>query len=104
VSCCALRLLCTAHLLPAIDPATGKPLDNHQLKAEIHTFMAAGFETTSHAITWCLTMLVRMDTVQPLTVILAAYFSSLVLLMMLRTLSAATLACMHVINSPSVPN
>jgi hypothetical protein len=26
--------------------------------------MAAGFETTSHAITWCLTMMVSPDTVQ----------------------------------------
>jgi cytochrome P450 len=69
VSCCALRLLCAAHLLSAIDPATGKPLDDHQLKAEISTFMAAGFETTSHAITWCLTMLVRADMVQLLVVL-----------------------------------
>jgi cytochrome P450 len=53
-----VHLLYAAHLLSAIDPATGKPLDDHQLKAEISTFMAAGFETTSHAITWCLTMLV----------------------------------------------
>lgn len=48
-----------AHILSAIDPATGKPLDDCQAKAEIATFMAAGFETTSHAITWTLTMLVR---------------------------------------------
>jgi cytochrome P450 len=46
------------HLLSAIDPATGKPLDDTQIKAEVSTFMAAGFETTSHAITWTLTMLV----------------------------------------------
>jgi cytochrome P450 len=66
---CALlssALLCffplhTAHLLSAIDPATGKPLDDHRLKAEISTFMGAGFETTSHAITWCLTMLVSAE-------------------------------------------
>ena len=43
--------------MAAINPATGKPLDDGQLRAEIGTFMAAGFETTSHAITWCLTML-----------------------------------------------
>jgi cytochrome P450 len=49
-----------AHLLSAIDPATGQPLNDHQVKAEIATFMAAGFETTSHAITWCLTMLVSV--------------------------------------------
>jgi len=49
-----------AHILAAIDPATGQPLDDVQVKAEVATFMAAGFETTSHAITWCLTMLVRL--------------------------------------------
>ena len=47
-----------AHILSAIDPATGRPLDDFQVKAEVATFMAAGFETTSHAITWCLTLLV----------------------------------------------
>jgi cytochrome P450 len=45
-------------LLSAIDPATGQSLDDTQIKAEVSTFMAAGFETTSHAITWTLTMLV----------------------------------------------
>jgi cytochrome P450 len=54
-------LLRTAHLLSAIDPATGKPLDDRQLRAEISTFMGAGFETTSHAITWNLTMLVSPE-------------------------------------------
>jgi cytochrome P450 len=49
-----------AHILSAIDPATGKPLDNAHAKGEMAIFMAAGFETTSHAITWCLTMLVRL--------------------------------------------
>jgi hypothetical protein len=49
-----------AHILSAIDPATGKPLDDAHAKQEIAIFMAAGFETTSHAITWCLTMLVRL--------------------------------------------
>ena len=49
-----------AHVMSAIDPATNKPLNDHQVKAEIATFMAAGFETTSHAITWCLTMLVSV--------------------------------------------
>lgn len=36
------------HLLSVTDPATGKPLTVNQLKGEVATFMAAGFETTSH--------------------------------------------------------
>jgi hypothetical protein len=55
---CCPPPLSTAHLLSAIDPATGKPLDNHQLKAEVSIFLLAGFETTSHAITWSLALLV----------------------------------------------
>jgi hypothetical protein len=52
-------LLClAAHILSTIYPATDKPLSNDQARAEFSIFMAAGFETTSHAITWCLTMLV----------------------------------------------
>jgi cytochrome P450 len=47
--------------LSAIDPATGKGLNDRQLRAEISTFMGAGFETTSHAITWNLTMLVSPE-------------------------------------------
>lgn len=46
------------HLLTAIDPDTGKPLDEFRLKSEIATFMGAGFETTSHAITYGLALLV----------------------------------------------
>lgn len=56
---CGSLLLPAAHILSAVDPATGKPLDDAQAKAEIAIFMAAGFESTSHAITWCLVMLVR---------------------------------------------
>lgn len=51
--------LSSAHLLSAVDPSTGKPLDASQLKAEVSTFMLAGFETTSHGISWTLTLLVR---------------------------------------------
>jgi cytochrome P450 len=47
-----------AHILSAIDPATGKPLDDKRVMSEIATFMGAGFETTSHAITWALALLV----------------------------------------------
>eukprot|EP00775_Hariotina_reticulata_P009275 gene9275-9440_t len=53
-----------AHLLTVKDPATGLPLTHHQLKAEIAVFMAAGFETTSHAITWALTALAAHPEVQ----------------------------------------
>jgi cytochrome P450 len=57
--CCTVCSSCAAaHILSAIDPATSKPIDDAHAKGEIATFMAAGFETTSHAITWCLTMLV----------------------------------------------
>jgi hypothetical protein len=34
--------VCAAHLLAVRDPATGKPLLPHQLKAEIAIFMSAG--------------------------------------------------------------
>lgn len=53
-----------AHILSAIDPDTGRPLTDAQAKAEVGVFMAAGFETTSHAITWCLTMLACYPEVQ----------------------------------------
>ena len=59
---CLLLCLCAAHILSAVDPATGKPLDDAHAKGEIAIFMAAGFETTSHAITWSLTLLVRATT------------------------------------------
>lgn len=36
----------TAHLLHAIDPATGKPLEANKLKAEVAAFMAAGRAVT----------------------------------------------------------
>eukprot|EP00879_Flechtneria_rotunda_P005512 GHRR01005805.1.p1 GENE.GHRR01005805.1~~GHRR01005805.1.p1 ORF type:complete len:446 (+),score=181.55 GHRR01005805.1:1961-3298(+) len=53
-----------AHLLAVKDPATGRQLAKDQLKAEIATFMAAGFETTSHAITWTLAALAAHPDVQ----------------------------------------
>lgn len=56
------------HIQSAIDPATGKPINNVQARAEISIFLAAGFETTSTAITWCLALLVR----RVLSVILTA--------------------------------
>lgn len=58
VSVPVLHSLPSAHILSAIDPTTGKPLDDSQVKAEIGTFMMAGFETTSHAISWTLALLV----------------------------------------------
>jgi len=57
---CVTYMLPTAHILSAIDPTTGKPLDDTRAKGEISIFMAAGFETTSHSITWTLAMLVGM--------------------------------------------
>lgn len=58
VCMCVSHLLPAAHILSAIDPTTGKPLDDTRAKGEIAVFMAAGFETTSHSITWTLSMLV----------------------------------------------
>ena len=52
------------HLLQAIDPVTNKPLHPDQLKAEMAIVMAAGFETTSHAITWTLAALATHPEVQ----------------------------------------
>lgn len=52
------------HLLTAINPDTGKPLDEFRLKSEIATFMGAGFETTSHAITYGLALLAAHPDVQ----------------------------------------
>ena len=43
-----------AHLLRVVDPSTGKRLDRARLKAEVSTVFGAGFETTSHALTWAL--------------------------------------------------
>ncbi|GBF98675.1 cytochrome P450 [Raphidocelis subcapitata] len=42
------------HILNAKDPVRGQPLDTAQLKAEIGIVFGAGFETTSHAISWTL--------------------------------------------------
>jgi cytochrome P450 len=42
----------------------GQPLNRSQLKTEVAAFMAAGFETTSHAITWTLAMLAAHQDVQ----------------------------------------
>ncbi|KIY97592.1 Cytochrome P450 4F3 [Monoraphidium neglectum] len=45
------------HLLRVIDPSSGKPLTLDKLKGELSIFYIAGFETTSHAITWTLGLL-----------------------------------------------
>lgn len=47
----------TGHLLKVIDPNTGTCLDDARLKAEIAIVFGAGFETTSHAISWTLASL-----------------------------------------------
>ena len=46
------------------DPATGKPLNQGQLKAELGMVLGAGFETTSNAIAWTLGALATHPTVQ----------------------------------------
>ncbi|WIA20759.1 hypothetical protein OEZ85_005126 [Tetradesmus obliquus] len=51
-----------AHLLQA--RVNGQPLNRNQLKTEVAAFMAAGFETTSHAITWSLALLAAHPKVQ----------------------------------------
>jgi cytochrome P450 len=42
----------------------GAPLSRNQLKTEVAAFMAAGFETTSHAITWTLAALAAHPDIQ----------------------------------------
>lgn len=44
-------------LLEAQDPETGARLSHSQVKANIRTFIAAGHETTSNALTWSLFLL-----------------------------------------------
>lgn len=44
-------------LLEARDPETGQGLDEVEIKANIVTFIAAGHETTSNALTWALYLL-----------------------------------------------
>ena len=46
------------------DPATGKPLNQGQLKAELGMVLGAGFETTSNAIAWTLGALATHPAVQ----------------------------------------
>lgn len=46
--CCLVHVLAAAHLLRVVDPATGKQLEPHKLKAEVAAFMAAG-EAASRA-------------------------------------------------------
>jgi hypothetical protein len=55
MSCCCHCCLFAAHLLNV--RVNGQPLSRNQLKTEVAAFMAAGFETTSHAITWTLAAL-----------------------------------------------
>ena len=46
------------------DPATGKPLNQNQLKAELGVVLGAGFETTSNAIAWTMGALATHPAVQ----------------------------------------
>uniref|UniRef100_A0A383V6F6 Cytochrome P450 n=1 Tax=Tetradesmus obliquus TaxID=3088 RepID=A0A383V6F6_TETOB len=54
----------TGHLLKVRDPATGQPLSFAQAKAEMAIMMGAGFETTSHALSWTLAALAAHPDVQ----------------------------------------
>lgn len=54
----------SAHLLKARIQPGNVPLSRDQLKSEVATFMAAGFETTSHAITWVLAALAAHQDIQ----------------------------------------
>ena len=44
-------------LLEAADPETGEPLSEHEVRANILTFIAAGHETTANCISWSLYLL-----------------------------------------------
>jgi cytochrome P450 len=46
------------------DPASGKPLNQGQLKAELGMVLGAGFETTSNAIAWTMGALATHPAVQ----------------------------------------
>ncbi|KAK9846641.1 hypothetical protein WJX81_008242 [Elliptochloris bilobata] len=46
-----------AQLLRIRDPATGRPLPDDRLAAEIGVFFTGGFETTGHTIAWALLMI-----------------------------------------------
>ena len=48
-------------LLEAQDPQTGAGLSDAQIKANIQTFIAAGYETTANALTWSLFLLSRSE-------------------------------------------
>ncbi len=48
------------------DPATGKPLPDDWLLAEMGTLFLAGFETTGHTMAWTLCAPVRRPLVKPL--------------------------------------
>ncbi|GBF98134.1 cytochrome P450 [Raphidocelis subcapitata] len=52
------------HLLKVVDPTTGGPLSLQKLKGELSIFYIAGFETTSHAITWTLGLLASHPSAQ----------------------------------------
>lgn len=51
-------------LLKAADPETGEGLSDDEIKANLVTFIIAGHETTSNALTWALYLLSQDDTVR----------------------------------------
>ncbi|KAK9821549.1 hypothetical protein WJX74_010904 [Apatococcus lobatus] len=52
------------HLLALTDPATGQPLTDGQLEAEMATFFFAGYDTSTSAITWTLALIAAHPEVQ----------------------------------------
>ncbi|KAK9825238.1 hypothetical protein WJX74_002715 [Apatococcus lobatus] len=52
------------HLLALKDPATGRPLTDAQLEAELVTFFFAGYDTSNAAISWTLGLLAAHADVQ----------------------------------------
>jgi hypothetical protein len=54
----------SGHLFRVKDPATQQPLTMPHMKAELGIVLGAGFETTSHAITWTLAALATHPSVQ----------------------------------------
>lgn len=61
---CGRACFFAAHILSAVDPVSGQPLSDRRVMAEVAAFMGAGFETTSHTITWALTLLVSIGSRQ----------------------------------------